>query len=71
LRAKVETLTGFSGHADRNELLAWAGAMQKKPARTFVVHGEEDAATAMAGSLRQELGFAQVEIPEPHQAFEV
>jgi len=71
LRARVETLTGFSGHADRDGLLAWAGAMQKKPARTFVVHGEEDAATALAESLRQELGFPMVEIPEPHQAFEV
>ncbi|MCX5864097.1 MAG: MBL fold metallo-hydrolase [Deltaproteobacteria bacterium] len=71
LKAKVETLTGFSGHADRDGLLAWAGAMQKKPARTFVVHGEEDAATAFAESLRQELGFPMVEIPEPHQAFEV
>ena len=71
LRARVETLTGFSGHADRDGLLAWAGAMQKKPARTFVVHGEEDAATAFAESLRQELGFPMVETPEPHQAFEV
>ncbi|MFA6500197.1 MAG: MBL fold metallo-hydrolase RNA specificity domain-containing protein, partial [Desulfurivibrionaceae bacterium] len=71
LKARVETLTGFSGHADRDGLLAWAGAMQKKPARTFVVHGEEDAATALAESLRQERGFPRVEIPEPHQAFEV
>jgi len=70
LKAKVETLTGFSGHADRDGLLAWAGAMQKKPARTFVVHGEEDAATALAESLRKDLGFPMVEIPEPHQAFE-
>jgi len=71
LRAKVETLTGFSGHADRDGLLAWAGAMQKKPTRTFVVHGEDEAATALAESLRQELGFPMVEIPEPHQSFEV
>ena len=71
LRAKVETLTGFSGHADRDGLLAWAGAMQKTPARTFVVHGEEDAASALAESLRKELGFPMVEIPEPHQSFEV
>ena len=71
LRAKVETLTGFSGHADRDGLLAWAGAMRKKPTRTFVVHGEEEAATALAESLRTDLGFSLVEIPEPHQAFEV
>jgi len=71
LRAKVETLTGFSGHADRDGLLAWAGAMQKKPSRTFVVHGEEEVADIFAESLRQELGFAQVDVPDPHQSFEV
>ncbi|MBU1405420.1 MAG: MBL fold metallo-hydrolase [Proteobacteria bacterium] len=71
LRAKVETLTGFSGHADRDGLLAWAKAMQKKPSRTFVVHGEEEVAAIFAESLRTELGFAQVDIPEPHQSFEV
>lgn len=71
LRARVETLTGFSGHADRDGLLAWAKAMRKKPTRTFVVHGEEEAANALAESLRTELGFSLVEIPEPHQAFEV
>ena len=71
LRARVETLTGFSGHADRDGLLAWAKAMHKKPTRTFVVHGEEGAANALAESLRTELGFQMVEVPEPHQAFEV
>lgn len=71
LLAKVETLTGFSGHADRDELMAWAGAMDKKPERTFVVHGEEEAATALAGSLRRELGFARVDIPDPHEEFEL
>ncbi len=39
LKAKVEIITGFSGHADREGLLAWTGAMQKKPQQTFVVHG--------------------------------
>jgi len=71
LRAKVEVLTGFSGHADRDGLLAWAGAMQKKPSRTFVVHGEEEVAAAFAESLKNELGFPRVDIPEPHQSFEV
>jgi metallo-beta-lactamase family protein len=69
VRAKVEVLTGFSGHADRDGLLAWAGAMEKKPAHTFVVHGEEESATAFAESLRQELGFQAVEIPDPNQSF--
>lgn len=71
LRAKVETLTGFSGHADRDGLLAWAGAMEKKPARTFLVHGEEESAMSLATELKAKLGFPQIDIPEPHQEFEV
>ena len=69
VRAKVEVVTGFSGHADREGLLAWAGAMQKKPTHTFVVHGEEEAAVAFAKALQTELGFTNVHIPDPEQSF--
>jgi metallo-beta-lactamase family protein len=71
LHAHVETLDGFSGHADHNELLAWAGAMQKRPTRTFLVHGEPDSAEALADSLKAEVGFSRVDIPDMHQSFEV
>ena len=71
LRAKVEVLTGFSGHADREGLLAWAGAMEKKPTHTFLVHGEEEATAALAAALREKLQFARIEIPNPHQEFEL
>jgi metallo-beta-lactamase family protein len=71
VHARIEVMTGFSGHADRNELLAWAGAMKNKPATTFVVHGEEEAAFAFAEDLRTQLQFANVEVPEPRQSFEV
>ena len=71
LRAHVETLLGFSGHADHNELLAWAGAMKKRPARTFLVHGEPDSAEALADSLKAETGFSRVDIPDMHQTFKV
>ncbi len=69
VRAKVEVVTGFSGHADREGLLAWAAAMKKKPRHTFVVHGEEESATAFADALGTELGFTNVHIPDPHQSF--
>ncbi len=71
LRARVEVLQGFSGHADHGELLAWAGAMQRRPARTFLVHGEPEATEALAAGLRQEIGFDRIDIPSPHQTFEV
>lgn len=71
VKARLEIITGFSGHADRAGLLAWAGAMQKKPGQTFVVHGEEDSAGSFAEALRSELGFQKVQIPDPHQSFTV
>jgi metallo-beta-lactamase family protein len=70
VRATVEVLTGFSGHADENELLAWAGAMQKKPEHTFIVHGEEEPARILKERLAERLGFSNIAIPDPHQEFE-
>lgn len=69
LRARVEVLNGFSGHADKNGLLAWVGAMEKKPERTFLVHGEEEASMALAASLKSEQGLARIDIPDQHQEF--
>ncbi|MDH4321489.1 MAG: MBL fold metallo-hydrolase [Desulfobulbaceae bacterium] len=71
LRARVENQPGFSCHADRQELLDWAGSMRLKPRHVFLVHGEEESSQSLAEALRTELGFANVEIPEPHQTFEL
>jgi metallo-beta-lactamase family protein len=69
LNAQVETINGFSAHADRQELLAWTGHMQKRPSHTFIVHGEEEAATSFATALQQEQGFQHVVVPELGQKF--
>lgn len=69
VRARVTSLTGMSGHADRSELVAWAGHFEPPPRRTFLVHGEPDAAIALAERLRTQLGFPQVDVPELGQRF--
>ena len=69
VRARVVVLNGLSGHADRSELLAWARHLKRPPRQTFLVHGEPDAAMALAASLRVQLGFPQVPVPEMHQRF--
>lgn len=68
--AHLEVINGFSGHADRDELLAWVGAMRAKPARVFLVHGEEDAATAFAQDLKEQFHL-RADIPVFRQSFEV
>lgn len=69
-RAHCEVLTGFSGHADRDELLAWVGALDAPPRRIWLVHGELTAQQALAGALT-ERGAHSVDIPERGASFEV
>ncbi|HVU11933.1 MAG TPA: MBL fold metallo-hydrolase [Phototrophicaceae bacterium] len=69
-RAHVEMLSGFSGHADRDGLIAWVGAMQRKPQRTFLVHGEGEAQPALAQALNERFGM-QVDVPEFKQTITV
>jgi metallo-beta-lactamase family protein len=71
VKAHVEVITGFSGHADRDELLGWAGAMQKKPSHTFIVHGEVESSQALADSLQTNLGFSNIVIPDVNESFEM
>jgi len=58
VRARVEVLHGLSAHADRGEILAWARGFRRPPRQTHVVHGEPDAAEALASALRRELGWS-------------
>ncbi len=42
IKARIEKLEGFSGHADLDGLLAWIRAMDKKPSQIMLVHGEAE-----------------------------
>ncbi|MEE9442736.1 MAG: MBL fold metallo-hydrolase [candidate division Zixibacteria bacterium] len=53
LKAKVETVTAFSGHADYEEILAWLLGFNRPPEKVFLVHGEPDSQRHMAQVIRQ------------------
>lgn len=57
IRAEVVNLQSFSGHADADEILAWMGGATRKPAITYITHGEPDAADALRGRIEHELGW--------------
>lgn len=61
VNCKVENVASFSGHADRDELLAWLSKINEKPKMTFVVHGENPGMAAYAQTIRQKLGWNVVE----------
>ena len=43
VKAEVLHLDGISGHADNDGLVRWIEAIQNKPQKVFVVHGDDDA----------------------------
>jgi metallo-beta-lactamase family protein len=69
-RAEVDTISGYSAHADRTELRAWVRRLGGPVRRAFVVHGEVPALGAMAAILKEE-GVAEVIQPKHGEAFDL
>jgi metallo-beta-lactamase family protein len=57
VRAQIHNLEGFSGHADRDGLLAWLKGFQKEPKHIFLVHGETQAKEDFAKTVKEEIGY--------------
>jgi metallo-beta-lactamase family protein len=53
VKAHLERIEGFSGHADYEELLAWILGFNMRPERIFIVHGEGGASRTFASSLHK------------------
>lgn len=68
VRAEVETIGGYSAHADRDELREWVRGLGGPVRRAFVVHGEEEQTGAMAELLR-ETGIRDVVRPQHGESF--
>jgi len=60
--ARIARIQGFSAHADKRGLLAWAGHFQKPPRRLFLVHGEPEATESLAAFIRDNWHWT-VEVP--------
>lgn len=55
VNASIYTLGGFSGHADKNRLLEWAGNIKNDNLKVFVVHGEEKSSENLAKEINDKL----------------
>ena len=53
VRAKIYSIKGFSGHADKNVLLDWVENFKKKPKKIFIVHGEIEASTELSNEIKR------------------
>ena len=70
VRAEIESIDGYSAHADSRELRAWVRRLGGPIRRAFVVHGESPALEAMAVMLREE-GVRDVVVPKHGESFEL
>ena len=69
VRASIHTIGGLSAHADQAGLLDWLQGFKSAPKSIFVVHGEAEASAVLAQSIRDELEWKNVIIPERLHAY--
>ena len=62
VRARIMQISGFSAHADRDELVRWLSGLRSRPKRLFVTHGEPATARSFAEHVRGRMGW-EVAVP--------
>jgi metallo-beta-lactamase family protein len=70
IRAEVAQIDALSAHADRDELLAWIGALPAAPRRVFVTHGEPVPADALRQAI-EERHYWPCTVPEYRDTVEL
>lgn len=53
INLRVESVEGFSGHSDRNQILSYLRKLSPKPEHIIVNHGEKTKCLAMANTIRK------------------
>lgn len=69
IKAHIHSITGFSGHADLNHLLAWVNPIMGLE-KIFVTHGEFEASHYFKDELTK-IKDCEIVIPELNDAFEI
>lgn len=69
VRAEIHTIGGLSAHADQPALLGWLSHFDAPPRQTFIVHGEHDAAVALAAAMEIQLRWPGITLPARGHAY--
>ena len=70
VNARIESIEGYSGHADQEGLMNFIYSFITKPKHIFLVHGEEEAQDILKEKVEQETGIP-VTIPEFGETYEI
>ena len=71
VKAHISTMDVYSGHADAPELLRWITRRGAIKGSIFLVHGEEEAFTALAGALADARPDVPVVIPNLDDVYDL
>ena len=53
IRARIHSISGYSAHADQQNLVNFIKRMRKRPKHVRLVHGEQDAQQALRAELKK------------------
>jgi metallo-beta-lactamase family protein len=70
VEARIDRISGYSGHADQDELMAWVKPIKEVRDRVFVVHGEDAARVAFAKLIEDQTKF-RASIPQLGEVFDL
>lgn len=68
--ANILEIEGLSAHGDQKDLLNWLSALENKPKKVFLVHGENEPADELRIKVQEKYGF-DCTVPLMGQEFEL
>jgi len=69
VKARIATISGFSAHADEDEIVRWLGSFSRPARQSFLVHGEPGALSAALARMER-LGWP-AKIPQHLEEVEI
>ncbi|WP_235584956.1 MBL fold metallo-hydrolase RNA specificity domain-containing protein [Candidatus Methanomethylophilus sp. 1R26] len=60
IKMNRETVDGFSGHSDRNQLMDYIKKLEPRPKKIIIVHGEDRKCVDLASSISQKFRISTV-----------
>lgn len=70
VNAVIESIDGFSGHADSDDLIHWLKGYKEKPKKVIIIHGEAESSFEFSKRVERELEY-DTYIPEIGDFFEI
>jgi len=69
VKAKIESISTLSSHADQHDILRWLDKIKNKPEKIFISHGEPMASNVLRVKLKDTYGWENILIPKLLEEF--